>query len=291
MPYFFSNDLQMFYQTKGEGIPTVFIHGLGSNHKIWMNQINSLSQDLYILAADSRYHGLSTVNGEVFKGYTIEYLARDWIGLLRSKADRKAYLVGLSMGSAVAMQITLECPELVSGLILIEPWASCDDEHRSRLESWIDMMERDQDLNRFNETLIRHYFSKSFIENFPERVRTYANIRSEQGLSVDIQDCHACLAFDIRKRLNEIEVPTALIYGEFDVLIPPYHSRLLKREMPRAFEVRFKDCGHMPLIECPEEFNHLIRKCVESFERGAVPQSLQYQELLLCDLGSPGQTG
>lgn len=288
MPYLLSNNLQMFYKLEGRGAPLVFIHGLGSNHKIWDYQILNLAKEFSVLAADNRYHGLSTVSGGGFKEYSIEQLASDWIGLLQSKLERKAYIVGLSMGSALAMQLTVECQELVSGLILVEPWAYCDDEHRSRLEHWIQMLSKGWDVSHFSEILIRHYFSTPFIQNFPERVKAYDAIRNEQLAAVNLQDCKACLAFDARHRLQEIRVPTVLIYGEFDVLIPPYHSRLIKQKIPHSVEVRIKDCGHMPFIECPEEFNYLLRRYVQSWERGEIPEALEYQGSPLCTLESPG---
>jgi len=282
MPYFLSNNLQMFYKLEGRGIPLVFIHGLGSNHKIWEQQLLNFQNEFTVLAADNRYHGLSTVTDSEFKAYNIEQLASDWIGLLKSKLDRKAYIVGISMGSALAMQIALECQELVSGLILIEPWAYCDDEHRSRLERWIEMLSKNGDVRGFSENLIRHYFPMPFIQNSPEKVKVYENIRNEHRAAVHLQDCKACLEFDVRNRLKEINIPMILIYGEFDVLIPPYHSRLIRHEIPTSIDIRMKECGHMPFIECPEEFNRILRRCVENCEEGKIPDFLNYDGSNVC---------
>jgi 3-oxoadipate enol-lactonase len=271
----------------GSGFPLTFIHGLGSSHKIWEHQIPKFANEFLVLAADNRYHGLSRAEDGVFKAYDIEQLASDWIDLLKSKLDRETYVVGLSMGSALAMQMAVEAPELISGLVLVEPWAYCDDEHRSRLENWIEMLSEKQDVNLFSEDLIRHYFSAPFIRNSPEEIKFYENIRNEQSLAVNLQDCKACLALDLRHRLSEINVPTVLIYGEFDVLIPPYHSRLLKREIPQSVEVRIKDCGHMPFIECPGAFNHIVRQCVKSAAQGEIPSALNYQESGVCFVEAP----
>lgn len=268
MAYFLSDDLQMFYIKKGEGVPLVFIHGLGSNHDIWKNQISALEKQFTVIAADSRYHGSSTVNGGAFSAYKVERIAADWISLLKFVLKREAYLIGLSLGSAVCMQIAVDYPELIAGLILVEPWASCDDEHRSRLINWIDMFSNDENASRFNKTLVQHYFSTPFIRDFSEKVKEYETIRNEQSLQVNLQDCRACLEFDIRARLSEIKAPTMLIYGEFDVLIPPYHSKLLMKEIPRAYQIRIKDCGHLPLIEREEDFNNIIRNFVSAHEIG-----------------------
>lgn len=278
MPYFFLNDFHMYYVKKGEGIPVVFIHGLGSNHKIWSHQISSLKKQFTVLAADNRYHGLSTKDVSHFQEYEIEQLAKDWIGLLKSQMDRKVYIVGLSMGSAIALSVSLECPELVSGLILLEPWASCDDEHRSRLENWIEMLTNEWNVKHFAEVLAQYYFSPSFIRDSPERIKAYEEIRKEQSLFVNLQDCKACLSFDIRERLRlkKIKVPTALLYGELDILIPPYHSRLLKREIPNIVEFRIKDCGHMPFIECSEDFNRMLIQFVEGCEEGEIRNEIDW---------------
>lgn len=277
MPYFLSNNLQMFYRLEGRGVPLVFIHGLGSSHKIWEHQILNLQKEFTVLAADNRHHGLSTVSDGGFKAYSIEQLASDWIGLLKSKLDRKAYIVGISMGSALAMQLAVECQELASALVLVEPWAYCDDEHRSRLENWVEMLSKDGDVSRFSENLIRQYFPAPFIQNSPEKVKVYEAIRNEQLAAVHLQDCKACLAFDVRHRLKEINIPTVLIYGEFDVLIPPYHSRLIRHEIPYTVEIRIKECGHMPFIQCSEDFNHILRRCVESCEEGGMSSFLDYE--------------
>ena len=148
------------------------------------------------------------------------------------------------------------CQSRAAGLVLMEPWAYCDDEHRSRLENWIEMLNETQDVPLFSEDLIRHYFSAKFVKSSPEKIRFYEAIRNEQSVNANLQDCRACLSFDLRPRLNEIKVPTALIYGE--------------------------DCGHMPFIECPEAFNRILGGSMESMEEGVVPLSLRDSDPEVC---------
>ncbi|MGH7480236.1 MAG: alpha/beta fold hydrolase, partial [Candidatus Methylomirabilales bacterium] len=100
----------------------VLIHGSGCSADSWRYQVDGLSRKFDVVAVDLPGHGGSkAVDHPSIKGY-----AKTVSGLLERVERRKVFLGGHSMGGAVALQVALEHPELVKGLILVATAAYLD---------------------------------------------------------------------------------------------------------------------------------------------------------------------
>jgi pimeloyl-ACP methyl ester carboxylesterase len=64
----------------------------------------------------------------------------------------------------------------------------------------------------------------------------------------------------IRRNLHRIAVPVLVLWGERDAIIPVRHAYLAKDSIPCAELEVIENCGHIPMIECPEDFNSAILK-------------------------------
>jgi pimeloyl-ACP methyl ester carboxylesterase len=74
------------------------------------------------------------------------------------------------------------------------------------------------------------------------------------------KDLNACDDFDITSRVNEINIPTFVLIGQDDDIIPPHVAKKMEEMLPRADIAVIKNADHTPMVEQPKTFNALLRK-------------------------------
>jgi len=116
MPKVKVNDIQMYYEVKGEGFPLVMIQGLGGNLEGWDPRlVEGLSKHFKLILFDNRGAGRTDLSkGE----YTIRLFADDTADLMSALGVPKAHILGISMGRMIAQELTINYPQKVSKLIL-----------------------------------------------------------------------------------------------------------------------------------------------------------------------------
>jgi pimeloyl-ACP methyl ester carboxylesterase len=102
----------------GQGRPLVLLHGVGASRVIWRHVVPTLSEDRRVLAPDLPGFGESDPAGS---GFELEAVALALGSALEDRAGEPFDLVGNSLGGAVALELALTRPELVSRLVLSAP--------------------------------------------------------------------------------------------------------------------------------------------------------------------------
>ncbi|MEM3703331.1 MAG: alpha/beta hydrolase, partial [Candidatus Bathyarchaeia archaeon] len=116
MPKIKVNDVNLYYEIRGQGFPFVMITGLGGNIDYWdIRLLDELSKRFKLVLFDNRGSGRSDVSD---RQYTIKLLAEDTVGLMNALGIPKAHIFGLSMGGMIAQELALNFPEKVEKLIL-----------------------------------------------------------------------------------------------------------------------------------------------------------------------------
>ncbi|HEY6473612.1 MAG TPA: alpha/beta hydrolase [Acidimicrobiales bacterium] len=190
MPSTRVNDIELYYEVTGEGAPVLLIPGLGVDINYFSQIIGQLATKHRVVAFDPRGAGRSDKPDEP---YTIDGMADDAVGLLAHLAIDRTTVVGCSMGGRIALSLTLSHPELVERLVLAAASPNLPP------------------------------------ERFPSRRWLMMNVLSRIPLpkSVDPQPHYAwehqrraSRGFDVTARLGEIEVPTLVIHGRDDHMVP-----------------------------------------------------------------------
>jgi pimeloyl-ACP methyl ester carboxylesterase len=109
-------DIVIHYELTGHGRALVLIPGLGAEVRLFRHAIEGLSHHRQVLAFDPRGAGKSD---KPDMPYSIPELADDTLGLMRAVGMNSAHVLGFSMGGRVALELSLRCPEVVTGLILV----------------------------------------------------------------------------------------------------------------------------------------------------------------------------
>ncbi len=124
--------MQLPVSEKGEGSDVLLIHGIISDKSFFEELMEEMKQDYHLIAYDRRGYG----DAEKTEDYSIEAQAEDAANVLRAYARDKAWIVGNSAGGMVAMALYLRYPQLVRGMLLIEPSLVFDPESEEMIREW-----------------------------------------------------------------------------------------------------------------------------------------------------------
>jgi pimeloyl-ACP methyl ester carboxylesterase len=226
----------------------VLVHGSGCSADSWRYQVDSLSKDFAVVAVDLPGHGAS----EPVNDPSVTRYAMVAQGLLRRVGRRKVFLAGHSMGGAVALQVGLEHPELLKGIILVATAA------------YLDMLALTPDMLLWAAATMPHKFKGMFFSSLVTK-EALAMARDDVrrcSLETVLGDFAACRHFDFRGRLTGLKLPTLIVCGTEDRITPPRHSQRLHKEISGSTLVLIEKAGHMLPLEAPAELNAAIRQFI-----------------------------
>ncbi|MDZ7746344.1 MAG: alpha/beta hydrolase [Halobacteriales archaeon] len=249
---------EIAYRQTGTGdSPVLYIHGAGGDHRLWVEQYapNGVGP---AVALDLTGHGDSD-DADLDSGTeTLNAYARDVLAVARETGAQT--FVGNSMGGAVALWCVLEHDIDPSALVLCGTGAKL-----GVGDELLEMFESDFDAaldTLAAPDLLFHDADADLID------RTTAAFR-EAGSAVTTRDFRTCDTFDVRDRLDEIDVPALAITGEHDGMTPPPFTEYLGAELPDCEAVLLEDCAHLSMLERPAVWNERVRAFLEK-EHGRV---------------------
>ena len=236
-----------------KGRPTlVLVHGSGGSARAWSCQVNPLDHWFNVAALDLPGHGNSA---GPCKDRIEDYAA--WLIRTLKALDppNRPFLVGASMGAAVAIDAVLTEPECFQGLILIGAGARLYVE--PGLISALRLNDREA-LRIFNESLFAPGADRMLVD------RSY-EILAMTDPEVLERDLSACAGFDRRDRIGSIRRPVLVLCGAQDRLTPPELTRTLAEAMPMARCLVIGRSGHLVMIEQHRAVNSAVKDFIDQW--------------------------
>lgn len=226
--------------------PLILIHGAGGSFLSWHPYLRRLpGETVYVL--DLPGHGESHGEGR----QSVKNYADDVLTFLYENKIQKPVIVGHSMGSAIALTLTLDHPEEFSALALLGAGA------KLRVSPLI--LEKAKDPATFVEAvqLVNEY---SFNPDVPkDLLRLSIEAMLKLNPQTFLGDFLACDSFDVIERLHAIQLPTLIVCGTLDVMTPPKFSKALAEKIPHAQFHLLEKTGHMLMLEQPEAVAKIIK--------------------------------
>ncbi len=260
MPEVRVNDISMYYEIHGEGEPLFLIMGLGGDHFRWFRILPLLAENFKVVTFDNRGVG-KTDKPDI--PYTMKMMADDVAGFIDAVGIDKAHIFGISLGGMIAQNFALLHPDRIISLML--GCTFCGGSHsvsnessgRSVLDpSLIETMLPEE---RAVEMLPALY-SREFIDNNPDFVNIqieYAKNNPPDPVGYRRQ-LGAAGTHNTYDRLPEVELPTLVIAGDADVLIPAENSRIIASRIPDAELVILPGLGHGFYTEANKETAEIL---------------------------------
>ncbi len=249
---------------QGEGFPVVLVHGLMAYSFSWRKNIPELARYYRVLAPDSAGCGYS---GPLKNG---KYGIEAWSRHLKEFADAmqlgRFHLIGTSAGGAVAIDFASHWPDRVEKLVLVAPVTpfSCRVrflaavyrgsrlplplmrlliKNSQRLLPWIFRHRYYADQSRITRETIPGYLAPLNLETTVPMLRDSIRGWSPKAML---------------KQFPRLTMPTLLVWGVEDKLVPSACIPALQRALPNAELKLVEGSGHLPYEETPETFNEII---------------------------------
>ncbi len=255
-----NDDFTMSYMDSCDKMPLLLIHGFPLDSSMWELQFQDMGDVTRLIAPDLRGHGLS----ETTDKYDMGQLAADCAGLLDSMGIHVPVVVcGLSMGGYVALEFYRRYPERVAGLVLASTRAGADSaEGMKGRDEMITAVSKDP--QTIANAMLPKFFTPKTIAEDEELVGYVNDIMLNNSAEGMISALTAMKErADSTPLLAEIAVPTLIIHGEEDQLIPLSEAELMLNSIPDAELAIIADAAHLPNLEQPEPFNDAIMDFLE----------------------------
>lgn len=279
-------DVDVHYKQRGAGERTfLLLHGFASSTFSWREVMQPLSAYGTVIALDWLPYGLSERPPRSEWGgdtpYSREAQVELVIDLMDALGVERAILIGNSAGGALAAQVAYQYPERVEALVLVSaavfPPGSrppAGGPHGNRLLAFlwpaVRWLGTTPQMQRIGPLLVRGIREQG-VElgrsawHDPSRLTEEIWEGYQRPLKVENWDVglyEAILALDpqdeVAEHLDTVNMPTLVVTGDDDRIVPTANSVALADALPNAHLVIFKDCGHIPQEECPHQFMQAI---------------------------------
>ncbi|MFA9416256.1 alpha/beta fold hydrolase [Natrinema sp. HArc-T2] len=281
MPQATRDGVSIYYErddSDGDGTaPVVFVQGLGFGRWMWRWQREAVADHYDVIAPDNRGTGRSDVGlpplvprlpgmlrGLVLlklAGYSMDGLAADLEAVLDDAGIYNAHIVGASMGGMIAQRYAVEYTRAKS-LTLCCTSHGGPDAAPVPEETQAHMFETPDGASE-RET-IRHRMRPAFTERFtnrnPHLMDQIIEWRLEQDAGDPAREAQgaAVQGFDVSDRLGRVRVPTLILHGTDDRVVPVENARLLEEKLPNSRLDLIEGGSHLCFIEDDDLVNEYL---------------------------------
>lgn len=248
--------VKLHHSEAGQGLPVVLLHGFPLSSAIWRKQQQSLSNGYRVITPDLRGHGQSPAPAGV---YEMEAMAADLFALLDSLHVKQAVILGHSMGGYVTLAAWRLAPERFLGLGLIASHAAADTDEGRQCRFKLAGKVASEGSEAVATAMIPKLFATSLADNDPlaEDVRQIILETPRAGIIGSLNGM--AVRRNSEEMLPEINVPTLILAGDHDQIIPRAKAEVLAAILPHATLAVIPGAGHMLMLEQPEPTTAAIR--------------------------------
>ncbi len=256
----------------------VFLHGIAANWTVWKREISYFSRRGYsTIALDFRGHGRSNMPPEAEK-YRPPCFSRDIYEVLKHEGVQNFVLVGHSLGGAIAINYCMgHKHKYPRSLILIESTATYPFKHNDLLHMGPFVSHLLRFVARHKKTRQEHFAHLDAVDlsclDFKAGVKEVLHllhltpIRSIVKTLDNVERYVHKNKVIIERTLKNLHIPTLLIAGANDDIIPPKYSQHIK-DLDKSAELTIlKNAGHRCIIEHSGKISHVI----EAFLKNSIP--------------------
>jgi pimeloyl-ACP methyl ester carboxylesterase len=254
-----SEDIDIAYDAEGEGISLIFLHDVATDRRLWQRQRTFFRQGYRAITIDILGHGQVPWPPQEI---TIAQAARRVAQLMEWLGSGPAFIIGVSMGAAVAMRMAFEAPALVRGLGLVSPWSYAGGDLQSLINRLFRLAEAG-DMAAHADLFLRYSVpttASALQTGAMERLRA---LMLEQDAWAVAYSWVACLACDLRLEVAQIKAPSLIIAGMHDLFAPPYLARAVAEGLAEVELEIWEEAGHFSFLEDHVRFNRRLQLFIE----------------------------
>lgn len=247
------NGVALHYEITGQGEPLILIEGLGTATWLWWKQVPELSRRFRVVAYDLRGSGWSDKPDEP---YSIPMFADDLARLMDALRIKQAHVLGISLGGYVAQEFAIRYPHKVKRLILCSTSTNGPHAIPPNPDVIVALMTPVAGKDDLRDRIVLS-LSPGYAAAHPSDVEQMLAWRLDnpQPTYAYNRQLMSAVGWTSEGRLGEITMPTLVLAGSEDRVVPPQNADVLVAGIPHAEKVILQGAGHLINVEQPETFN------------------------------------
>lgn len=252
-------DVSLYTESFGDSYnPAILLIMGAASSLIWWDDIfcqKLMDKGYFVIRYDNRDTGKSTSYPVGEPGYTFEEMSDDAIEILDAYHIKKAIIMGMSMGGMLAQMIAIRHPDRLDGLVLLASMYFAEGADKLPVFSesvqkffddygtYVPHGYRDQVDYAFKQWQVTHQSEREY--NLDS---VYKMVEKDVERAIDynskLNHSFAQVTGDELTRISEIKVPTLVVHGTVDNVIPYIHGEMLSKTIPNAKLLTLKGAGH-----------------------------------------------
>jgi len=265
MPFAQLSKVRLEYFAQGAGPNRIlFIHGFQASARIWEKVRQELPAERYTTAAiNNRGAGKSDAPADEHD-YGVPIFASDAFELARQLEWTRFTLVGHSLGGATAVQFALDHPEVLNGLVLLDPaspngraFAGGDAEMTQTIDTLMAVRREQQARGLGGDGILARGAANDWLRLLAADMRAAPEQRLRGSL-------RSMFSLRLGAQLKTLAMPVLLVGGDADELIPVANMLETWSLLPEGSGLHFwHGVGHSPNVDCPDALASLLQRFVE----------------------------
>lgn len=264
---------KIHYRDEGNknGPAILLIHGSNSLLQTWEPVAARLGDKYRLISLDLYGHGLTGPHPN--DDYSADAYIAAAVKVLDTVDVERAYWVGNSMGGWLSWRAGLAVPDRVSGLVLIDASGAQTDE---KIKPYLGARLARSSIGKLllPEVTPKFLVRSSLEENFaqPERLtdelvtRYWELLRFPGNRQASVTRGKTARELEKWAEIGGLNMPVLLLWGEQDKVIPVSHAKAFEEAIPGSKLIIYKDAGHLPMEETPDQVARDIGTWIEGTE-------------------------
>ena len=272
MPYVkLKDDNRLWYEEKGRGMPIVFLHGWLGSSFCFSNQIDYFSKNHRVFVFEHKGHGKSDRPKDA--SYTLpEYAEELNQALDKLIGSEKFVLIGHSMGGMISLvyATTPDFKKELKGLILMSTAPKFEN---PGVQEYINLIKRGEmslepTPENVNSILVPLCFNPKYIQTHEETIKKFVEEKLKNSEYVALKTLIDFVDhYNVEDKLGTIEVPTLILVGDEDIMVPTENSRSMHRKIKNSELIIFSpNIGHYIQFEALEEYNNTVEDFLKKLQ-------------------------
>jgi pimeloyl-ACP methyl ester carboxylesterase len=224
----FVNDIEMYYQTHGQGEPLVLLHGFGGSAGDWAYIPNEWAKEYRLVIPDLRGQGHSTNPSGVF---THLQAAQDVFALLDHLGIDKFTAVGISGGANILLHLSTQQPSRVQKMVLVSATPYFPSQARAVMARFGDDVLSEPERQAMRK---RHHHGEEQVQAIYAQARAFKDSYDDMNFTPPY--------------LGTITAETLIVYGDRDFLYPATIALEMYQAIPRSYLWIIPNGGHGPVF-------------------------------------------
>lgn len=247
--------IELGYDDGGTGMPVLLVHGFPHDRTLWTPQLQGLTVRARCLAPDLRGFGESTAAAP----WSMDQYAADLVGLMDVLHIDRAVIAGLSMGGYVAFAIWRNHATRVRALVLCNTRAAADSEDARGKRRNLMNEARTEGSIVVADAMLTGMLGKTTRGKRPDIVNSVHRMMASAPTDGVVGALQAMMDRpDSTPTLATIDVPTLVITGDEDAIIPIEEVRSMQAAIRGSSLEVIGGAGHLTNLERPAAFNHVV---------------------------------